>query len=181
MTPSLRSAPWLPMGWAVLRSVLLSPTMLLFALGCSSAPPTPLAVEVEEKMQIWKQALEARDAPGLAALYQQDAEVVVMWLGAVPGTDGAESITWKWEDESAAQRAFLNGMTELTLSPTEMRVVEIGDDGAAVSITGELVMRPQGQPSSIRLDCRTSLVWHKQNGRWAIVQEHMSANPVPPS
>ena len=158
------------------------PVLVAGLLSACAADATPsdseVVNEVSARVGTWKAALEARDVPGLAEHYLQNSEVVVMWPGPVPGTTGVESITWHWDDEDDAQAAFLTAMEALTVSVSEMRVVALSSDSAAVSATAELYLTVSGSEEGVSIQSRVSLVLVKRDGKWLIAQEHISADPA---
>jgi len=110
------------------------------------------------------------DATNAAPFYAKDAQHVFF--------DVAPLKYQGWpEYQAGAQKLFLDGAKSLKFIPTgDDHVVRKGDVAwltRTLRISAEM---KEGKP--LDLDCRDTVLWVRQGGKWLIAHEHVSA-PLP--
>ncbi len=119
---------------------------------------------IQAQMEQYRKAFEARDVNAIVANYAPDVFV----FDAVPPRDYPNRNAYKkdWE----ALFAFFPGPVKDTISDTNITVE--GPIAYSRRIEDTLFTKKDG--AKVRLVVRTTDVYRKINGKWLVVQEHVS-------
>ena len=81
------------------------------------------------------------------------------------------------EYQAGAQKAFLDGAKSMKfITKGDDRVTRSGDVAWMTRTLHISADMKEGKP--LELDCRDTVLWHRQGGKWLIAHEHVSA-PLP--
>ena len=144
--------------------------VLVLALVSLMAPVVTLAApqdDVTAAMRAWAEAYNSRDPQKIQALYAPDA---VFWGTSSPTLRDTPALIGEYFKNSPSQP---NARVELG----DFKVRVWGDTAAS---TGSYTFTDMRDGQTVRRPARFSLVFHRQNGRWMIVDHHSSSVPAAP-
>jgi len=144
--------------------------VLVLALVSLMAPVVTLAApqdDVTAAMRAWAEAYNSRDPQKIQALYAPDA---VFWGTSSPTLRDTPALIGEYFKNSPSQP---NARVELG----DFKVRVWGDTAAS---TGSYTFTDMRDGQTVRRPARFSFVFHKQNGRWMIVDHHSSSVPASP-
>ena len=144
--------------------------VLVLALVSLMAPVVTLAApqdDVTAAMRAWAEAYNSRDPQKIQALYAPDA---VFWGTSSPTLRDTPVLIGEYFKNSPSQP---NARVELG----DFKVRVWGDTAAS---TGSYTFTDMRDGQTVRRPARFSFVFHKQNGRWMIVDHHSSSVPAAP-
>ena len=123
--------------------------------------------DVPAATRAWAEAYNSRDAQKILALYAPDA---VFWGTSSPTLRDTPALIGDYFKNSPSQP---NARVELE----EFKVRVWGDTAAS---TGSYTFTDLRDGQAVRRPARFSFVFHKQDGRWMIVDHHSSSVPAAP-
>lgn len=123
--------------------------------------------DVMAATRAWAAAYDSRDPQKILALYAPDA---VFWGTSSPTLRDTPALIGDYFKSSSSQP---NARVELG----EVKV-RVWDDTAAS--TGSYTFTDLRDGQTVRRPARFSFVFHKENGRWMIVDHHSSSVPAAP-
>ena len=144
--------------------------VLLLALVSVMAPVVSVAApqdDVTAATRAWAEAYNSRDPQKIQALYAPDA---VFWGTSSPTLRDTPALIGEYFKNSPSQP---NARVELG----EFKVRVWGDTAAS---TGSYTFTDMRDGQAVRRPARFSFVFHKQEGRWMIVDHHSSSVPAAP-
>jgi uncharacterized protein (TIGR02246 family) len=146
-----------------LRATAILPLLMLAAAGCAEAPvPEPFPQEVADA---WVGYYTAHDAPGMAALYTEDAQLLPPDQEIVSGR--------------AAIQEFFARTNPPGSAAIEIATVETHVFGDYAHRQGSFLLKgPDG--GTVRAGKFLEL-WKKVDGRWLIHRDMWSANAPAPA
>ena len=147
-----------------MRRVVLLLALVVMAPAVSVAAPQD---DVTAATRAWADAYNSRDPQKIQALYAPDA---VFWGTSSPTLRDTPALIGEYFKNSPSQP---NARVELG----EFKVRKWGDTAAS---TGSYTFTDMRDGQAVRRPARFSFVFHKQEGRWMIVDHHSSSVPAAP-
>jgi uncharacterized protein (TIGR02246 family) len=144
--------------------------VLVVSLLVGALVPVTAAGPDEDVMaatRAWAAAYDSRDPQKILALYAPDA---VFWGTSSPTLRDTPALIGDYFKSSPSQP---NARVELG----EVKVRVWGDTAAS---TGSYTFTDMRDGQTVRRPARFSFVFHKENGRWMIVDHHSSSVPAAP-
>ena len=149
------------------------------ALICIALAVTPLAAGGDDTSQkhglmtldsAWVKAMKANDASACAALYADDAVLVLPGSGAIKGKKAIADAYAGWLKD--------NKVTDVAIMDSHYRSAgNISSGWGAWKVTTE----PKAGGASTTEVGTWSAIAVKQNGAWKYISDHATADPPPPA
>jgi len=157
------------------RVLLLTAVLAVSLAGCerrlSLSERTRAEQVVRARLEAWVLTVNSREVDSLGAFYHRGPELTVAW------SDGRR--TRGWEEETARQREFLSGVSQITLAIRDVMVDVLAQDVALATYGLSLdLTSPQGREVSAGPG---TIVWVRDpaDNVWRIRTLHTGRREVP--
>jgi uncharacterized protein (TIGR02246 family) len=141
---------------------------VVFLAACGGSTPQAEQAAINEINKKWQEAIVAKDAKAIAAIYAQDGQMLPPNTAKVAGREGIEK-SW---GELVGTPGF-----SLTFETQDFTVAKSGDVAVEVQ-TYKLTM---GEGAAAVTEIGKGVVtWVKRDGKWVVLTDMFSSDSAPP-